>query len=91
MSGEIGKRLDQLTDIFTDENLAQEGYRYFRSVTPVRSGNARRKTVLRKNEILINYPYARRLDEGYSRQAPDGMTQPTIDHMIKWVRKQSKG
>lgn len=87
----IEKRLDELNKILSEDNIAQEGYRYFRSKTPVKSGNARRKTVLRKNEVQADYPYARRLDEGYSRQAPDGMTQPTIQHIQDWIRKQSKG
>lgn len=91
MSGEIGKRLDQLNKLFTDETLAKEGHRYFRGITPIRSGNARRNTIRNNNEVQANYPYARRLDEGYSRQARDGMTQPTIEHMQKWIEKQSKG
>lgn len=91
MSGEIEKRLQQLNKTLTDENLAKEGHRYFRAVTPIRSGNARRNTLRNKNEIEANYPYARRLDDGYSRQARDGMTKPTIAHMQEWIKKQSKG
>ncbi len=91
MSGEIGKRLDQLNNLFTDETLAKEGFKYFRGVTPIRTGNARRNTFRNKNEIEANYPYARRLDEGYSPQARDGMTKPTIAHMQDWIKKQSKG
>jgi hypothetical protein len=91
MSGAIGKRLDQLNKQLTDDNLAKEGFRYFRSITPIRTGNARRNTFRNGNEIEANYPYARRLDEGYSAQARDGMTQPTIAHMQEWIQKQSKG
>jgi hypothetical protein len=91
MKGAIGKRLDQLNKQFTDDTLAKEGFKYFRSITPIRSGNARRNTFLSKNEIEANYPYARRLDEGYSPQAREGMTQPTIAHMQEWIKKQSKG
>lgn len=91
MSGEIQKRLNQLNKLLTDENLAKEGFKYFRSITPIRSGNARRNTFLKGNEIEANYPYVRRLDEGYSPQAKDGMTQPTIAHMQEWISKQSKG
>lgn len=91
MSGEIGKRLDQLNKLFTDDTLAKEGHKFFRSVTPIKTGNARRNTILAGNEIEANYPYARRLDEGYSSQARDGMTRPTIAHIQEWIKKQSKG
>jgi hypothetical protein len=91
MKGAIGKRLDQLNKQLTDDTLSKEGFKYFRSITPIRSGNARRNTFRNGNEIEANYPYARRLDEGYSPQAREGMTQPTIAHMQEWIKKQSKG
>lgn len=59
------------------DTLPQDTYTFFRAHTPIRSGNARRNTFLKKDEIIGAYPYAQRLDEGYSRQAPDGMTKPT--------------
>ncbi len=58
----------------------------FKELTPVRSGNARRKTKLRGNEIEADYPYANRLNEGWSRQAPDGIETP----FMKWVSAQVK-
>lgn len=69
------------------QQLAQKGHRHFKSITPKRSGNARRKTVLNRNNIEANYPYAVRLDQGWSRQAPKGMVKPTIDYMRKLVHK----
>jgi hypothetical protein len=57
--------------------LPQEAYRVWVQETPVRSGNARRQTQLRGDTIDANYPYARRLDEGYSNQSPQGMSRPT--------------
>lgn len=61
--------------------LPEEAYKFFVQQTPVRSGNARRSTKLKnsKKTIEANYPYAERLDEGYSKQSPKGMTDPTID------------
>lgn len=50
---------------------------YFVKETPVRSGNARRNTQLQGTQIQANYAYAERLNTGYSRQAPQGMTDPT--------------
>jgi hypothetical protein len=35
------------------------------------------------NEIRANYNYAGALDEGKSRQAPNGMSEPTIEQMEK--------
>jgi hypothetical protein len=59
----------------------------FVSLTPIRSGNARRNTYLRNNDtISANYAYAQRLDEGHSRQAPDGMVKP----FEKWVEQKTK-
>ena len=57
--------------------LPQQAYDVFKKETPIRTGNARSKTKLVKNEIQANYPYAKRLDEGYSRQSPKGMIEPT--------------
>ena len=59
------------------EGLAKQAYTEFVKQTPVRSGNARRRTKLQKNTIVADYPYARRLDEGYSQQSPQGMSKPT--------------
>jgi len=59
------------------EGLAKQAYTEFVKQTPVRSGNARRRTKLQNNTIVADYPYARRLDEGYSQQSPQGMSKPT--------------
>jgi hypothetical protein len=65
----------------------QEAEAKFKSLTPIDKGNARRRTRLKnKNEIEANYPYAQRLDEGWSKQAPQGMTKP----FEAWVRQKVK-
>lgn len=69
------------------QQVAQKGHVHFKSITPIRSGNARRKTVLNRGNIEANYPYAVRLDQGWSRQAPQGMVKPTIEYMRKLVQK----
>lgn len=57
--------------------LPKDALQKYVSLTPIDKGNARRKTKLKGNDtISANYPYAARLDEGYSKQAPDGMTKP---------------
>ena len=49
--------------------IPKEAYDVFKEATPVRSGNARRKTRLQGTTIKADYPYA---------QAPQGMVDPTI-------------
>ena len=55
-------------------------YREFVKLTPIDTGNARASTQLVNNDIQANYPYAGKLDEGYSNQAPDGMTHPAMEY-----------
>jgi hypothetical protein len=65
------------------DKIPQDAYKFFVKETPIRSGNARRNTKLKnKKEIVANYPYAQRLDEGYSKQSPQGMTEPTMDYVV---------
>jgi hypothetical protein len=72
-------------------NLPKEAYQEFVDETPIRSGNARRKTRLQGKTINANYPYAKRLDEGYSKQSPDGMTKPTEAFIKKRVKQILRG
>lgn len=67
--------------------LPDEAYDVFRKETPIRTGNARSKTRLRGNTIDANYPYAQRLDDGYSRQSPRGMILPTMQYLRKRLRQ----
>lgn len=67
--------------------LPDEAYDVFRKETPIRTGNARSKTRLRGDTIDANYPYAQRLDDGYSRQSPRGMITPTLEYLRKRVRQ----
>jgi hypothetical protein len=68
-------------------NLVSEAYQVFKDNTPVRSGNARKKTRLKGDTILAAYPYARKLDGGWSRQNPDGMVKPTAKFIEQRLRK----
>ena len=56
---------------------------FFKDKTPIRTGNARSKTKteVRRTRINADYPYAGRLDEGWSKQAPKGMSDPTIAYL----------
>jgi hypothetical protein len=73
------------------DNLPKEAFTEFVKSTPVRSGNAKRKTRLSGNKIVAGYAYAQRLDEGYSKQSPDGMTKPTEDFIEKRMQQIIKG
>jgi hypothetical protein len=65
-------------------------YDYFVSVTPIRSGNARNHTDLVGDQIQANYPYAEKLNQGYSPQAPAGMVAPTKEFAKKVVTEYIK-
>jgi hypothetical protein len=89
----IIKRLDELEQALDSKKLAQEAYNYFRSITPiapVNGGNARRNTHLVNNEIRADYAYATRLDNGWSRQAPNGMSEPTTKFIQEYIKKQGR-
>lgn len=69
-------------------SVPQRAHRFFVRETPIDTGNAKRRTkFIRGNTIDANYPYAVRLDEGYSRQSPLGMSLPTIVYVKKLVRR----
>lgn len=90
MANEIRFRIEQLKKALRPDHMANGAYTIFYKNTPVRSGNARRNTELRRDEIQARYPYAQRLDEGYSKQSPKGMVEPTIKWLQEYVRKQGK-
>jgi hypothetical protein len=64
-----------------------QAYDFFYKQTPVRTGNARSKTKLKQDTIRASYPYAGRLDRGWSQQAPKGMSGPTLNFIRRLVRK----
>jgi len=72
------------------ENVGQKAYQYFKDITPKRSGNAQRNTKYDRGTktITADYPYAERLDKGWSKQAPKGMTEPTEKQLEKWVEEE---
>jgi hypothetical protein len=69
------------------EKLPREAVKKFVSLTPKHTGNARNRTNLINNKTIVaNYEYASRLDEGYSKQAPQGMIKP----FRQWLKEQLK-
>ncbi len=79
-----------LRDLQKDINKAidtatEDTYEFYKKITPIRGGNARNKTKYKQSAkqavINANYPYAKRLDEGYSKQAPRGMSKPSLKQL----------
>ena len=77
-------------------NLPTEAYQYFKRITPVDTGNARRNTSLQGRTIHARYDYAEVLDKGRhmtskgmrgSKQAPQGMSKPTEQFIKTRVRQ----
>lgn len=87
MSKKLQRRLNEIKQKISEQQLADAAYKYFVNITPKDTGNARRNTSLSGNEIRAKYPYATRLDNGWSRQAPKGMVKPTIQFLRDYIRK----
>jgi hypothetical protein len=81
----IKRRLRKIEREFP--KIRSEAAKEFKDITPKDTGNARRNTTLKGNEIQANYPYANRLNQGWSKQAPDGMTKATIEFIRRLIRR----
>lgn len=69
------------------KNLSTEVYKEFVKNTPIDKGNARENTrLVRYKKIVADYPYAVRLNNGWSKQAPKGMVKPTEE----WLKRRIK-
>jgi len=85
IKNKITKKVGQLEERF--KTLPQKAYAFWRKTTPIKTGNARRKTKLDKDVIRARYPYAERLNDGWSKQAPRGMYLPTVEYIKKITNK----
>ena len=80
----------KLAQVFSD--LPDAAHKQFVRNTPVRSGNARRNTdLVNGTNIVADYPYSQRLEDGWSKQAPRGMVEPTEEWIQKEVDRRLKG
>jgi len=84
IAGDLSMKIQEI------QTVADQAYDYFRKITPKRTGNAQRKTRLSRKTIQADYPYAQRLNQGSSAQAPRGMSEPTIEYIRKITRKALK-
>lgn len=80
ISKEIAAKLKEL------DAVPREAIKEFISLTPIDKGNARNHTKLQGHVINADYQYAKRLNEGWSKQAPKGM----IDPFFQWYEKRIK-
>jgi len=85
----FNKQMQSLVKRF--DSLPEDAHAEFVKNTPVRSGNARRNTVLRDTKIIADYAYSQQLDDGRSKQARQGMTGPTEQWIQKEVDRRLKG
>lgn len=67
--------------------IPRDAHKVWVDNTAKRSGNARSKTTLNGNTIKAAYPYAERLDKGWSKQTPQGMSKPTERFIQQELRK----
>ena len=79
--------MKQLQKDITADQIIKAGYPVFVEHTPVKSGNAKRHTFKDATSIHADYAYAKRLDNGWSKQSPGGMTKPAIVAMRDYVQK----
>jgi len=87
MSGAFSLRVKEIKGVLNADKMAKLALPTFKANTPIKTGNARSNTGVFKNEIIADYPYATRLDEGYSKQKPNGMTRPTIKFLQDYIKK----
>lgn len=73
------------------EALPKAAEAFFINATPIRTGNARRNTELKGKNIEANYHYAGVLESGKSKQAPNGMFEPTCEYLGQYVCEMIKG
>ena len=83
----IIKALNDIKIKLDASKIADEGASYMKSITPIDKGNARRNTFSRGDTIYAQYPYAKRLDEGWSKQNTTGLIDPTIRHLDDLIKR----
>lgn len=86
----IVTKLKEISMILDTTELAKIGADYMRSITPIKTRNARTHTIASGNEIKASYPYAARLDEGYSKQNTTGLIEPTLKYLDTYIQNKAK-
>ena len=73
------------------EGLSKGAHQVFVENTPKDTGNAKRRTKLQGNTIIADYDYSKKLDDGYSKKKPQGMTKPTETWIEQEFNRRNKG
>lgn len=88
---------NQLANAVTDavRQISRNLFAEVKRFTPVKSGRARDGWKFRKrNEfqygISNKVPYIQRLDEGYSKQAPNGIVRPAVQEVARKTIRRRK-
>jgi len=82
----ISMRLKAVLTALNNATVTDVAYKSYVAHTPIRSGNARRKTKKGVNQVVADYPYAQQLQDNSSPQTHGkGIVQPTIDDVRDYV------
>ena len=88
---------DQLADAVTDlvRQVSRNLFTEVKRFTPVKSGRARKGWKFRKRSdsqyrISNRVPYINRLDEGYSKQSPNGIVRPAVQEVARKTKRRRK-
>ena len=84
------RELDQLVRLISTDLLDT-----VKEKTPVKSGRAKRGWRLKKEgklkyNVSNRVPYISRLDEGYSNQAPKGITRPATREVLNRANRRTR-
>jgi len=76
------------------QDIKEKTYQTARSLTPVDTGFAksqwRKQDQARGFKVINATPYIPFLDEGWSKQAPKGITKPTVRIMTGYIKTKSR-
>jgi len=75
-------------------DVGRETLKTAKNITPVRSGRARdnwtKQTTRTGFEVENSVPYIGHLDKGSSRQAPRGISKPTVRKVAGYMKNRSR-
>lgn len=90
VSPNLQRRLGRALDDFT-QDIIEQASMIARGFTPRKSGNAQRAWHVagtgRKAEAINDVAYINRLDNGWSKQAPNGILKPTMRKLKGQTRR----
>ena len=87
VAADLNKEIDQTVRL-----ISQDYFGLVKDKTPVKSGRAKRGWKMKKQKkfsyrVSNRVPYIGRLDEGYSKQSPRGMTRPAAGEVLRTSRR----